>query len=108
VVDLTIKAGPDLNRSSAGTPLAVAVRLYSLNARGRFSSADAYATTAGVARLDVAGLGHDTLTATGNANTLFSYSGACGLREFACWRVPDGDRGWRQRCFVTRDHHGVL
>jgi type VI secretion system protein VasD len=43
VVDLTIKAGPDLNRSSAGTPLAVAVRLYSLNARGRFASADAYA-----------------------------------------------------------------
>ena len=43
VVDLTIKAGPDLNRGPTGTPLAVAVRLYSLTARGRFASADAYA-----------------------------------------------------------------
>lgn len=43
VVDLTIKAGPDLNSSRSGTPLAVAVRLYTLNARARFSSADAYA-----------------------------------------------------------------
>lgn len=43
VVDLTIKASPDLNRNQAGTPLAVAVRLYALNARARFSTADAYA-----------------------------------------------------------------
>ena len=43
VVDLTVKAGPDLNRNPAGTPLAVAVRLYTLNARARFSTADAYA-----------------------------------------------------------------
>ena len=42
-VDLTIKASPDLNRNQAGTPLAVAVRLYSLNARARFASADAFA-----------------------------------------------------------------
>ena len=42
VVDLTIKASPDLNRSQAGTPLSVAVRLYSLNDRARFSTADAY------------------------------------------------------------------
>ncbi|HEY6981153.1 type VI secretion system lipoprotein TssJ [Reyranella sp.] len=42
-VDLTVKASPDLNRSEAGTPLSVAVRLYSLNERGRFASADAYA-----------------------------------------------------------------
>jgi type VI secretion system protein VasD len=43
VVDLTIKAGPDLNRNAAGTPLAVAVRLYGLNARARFMAADAFA-----------------------------------------------------------------
>ena len=43
VVDLTIRATPDLNRNAAGTPLAVAVRLYTLSSRGRFSSADAYA-----------------------------------------------------------------
>lgn len=43
VVELTIKAGPDLNRNPAGTPLAVAVRLYSLNARARFTTADAFA-----------------------------------------------------------------
>jgi len=43
VVDLTIRAAPDLNRNAAGTPLAVAVRLYALNARSRFSTADAYA-----------------------------------------------------------------
>jgi type VI secretion system protein VasD len=42
VVDLTIRAAPDLNRNAAGTPLAVAVRLYTLNARSRFSTADAY------------------------------------------------------------------
>ena len=43
VVDLTIKAGSDLNRNPAGTPLAVAVRLYTLNARARFTTADAFA-----------------------------------------------------------------
>ena len=43
MVDLTVKASPDLNRNQAGTPLAVAVRLYTLNARARFTSADAYA-----------------------------------------------------------------
>jgi type VI secretion system protein VasD len=43
VVDLTVRATPDLNRNAAGTPLAVAVRLYTLSSRGRFSSADAYA-----------------------------------------------------------------
>jgi type VI secretion system protein VasD len=43
VVDLTVKAGPDLNRNQAGTPLSVAVRLYALNARARFAAADAYA-----------------------------------------------------------------
>jgi type VI secretion system protein VasD len=42
-VELTIKAGPDLNMNRAGTPLAVAVRLYGLTARARFTSADAYA-----------------------------------------------------------------
>ena len=42
VVDLTVKASPDLNRNAAGTPLSVAVRLYSLNDRGRFATADAY------------------------------------------------------------------
>lgn len=42
-VDLTVKASPDLNRSQAGVPLSVAVRLYSLNERARFTSADAYA-----------------------------------------------------------------
>src|ERR1700675_4287959 len=31
VVDLVVKASPDLNRNQAGTPLSVAVRLYSLN-----------------------------------------------------------------------------
>jgi type VI secretion system protein VasD len=42
VVDLTVKASPDLNRNQAGTPLSVAVRLYSLNDRARFATADAY------------------------------------------------------------------
>ena len=42
VVDLTVKASPDLNRNAAGTPLSVAVRLYSLNDRARFATADAY------------------------------------------------------------------
>lgn len=43
MVELTIKASPDVNPNTAGTPVSVAVRLYSLNARGRFASADAYA-----------------------------------------------------------------
>ena len=43
VVDLTIRAGPNINPNAAGTPLAVAVRVYSLMNRGRFMSADAYA-----------------------------------------------------------------
>ena len=42
-VDLTIRAGLDLNRNPAGTPLAVAVRLYALGSRARFTSSDAYA-----------------------------------------------------------------
>jgi type VI secretion system protein VasD len=43
VVELSIKASADVNPNPAGTPVSVAVRLYSLIARGRFSSADAYA-----------------------------------------------------------------
>jgi type VI secretion system protein VasD len=43
VVDLAVKANSDLNQNQAGTPLSVAVRLYSLNDRGRFATADAYA-----------------------------------------------------------------
>ena len=43
VVELSIKASPDLNPNPAGTPVSVAVRLYSLMGRGRFMSADAYA-----------------------------------------------------------------
>lgn len=42
VVDLTIRANPDINPNPAGTPVSVAVRLYSLTSRGRFSSADVY------------------------------------------------------------------
>lgn len=42
VVDLTIKANPDVNPNPSGTPVSVAVRLYSLNARGKFMSADVY------------------------------------------------------------------
>jgi type VI secretion system protein VasD len=42
VVDLAVKASADLNRNQAGTPLSVAVRLYSLNDRARFATADAY------------------------------------------------------------------
>jgi len=41
-VDLAMKASPDLKRNQAGTPLSVAVRLYSLNDRARFATADAY------------------------------------------------------------------
>jgi len=43
VVNLTIQAGRDLNSSRSGTPLSVAVRLYTLNSRARFATADAYA-----------------------------------------------------------------
>jgi type VI secretion system protein VasD len=43
VVDLSIRASPDVNSNPAGTPVSVAVRLYSLMGRGRFMSADAYA-----------------------------------------------------------------
>jgi len=43
VVELSIRARADLNPDATGTPVSVAVRLYSLTARGRFSSADAYA-----------------------------------------------------------------
>jgi type VI secretion system protein VasD len=42
VVDLTIRANPDINPNPAGTPVSVAVRLFSLSARGRFASADVY------------------------------------------------------------------
>lgn len=43
VLNMTIKASSALNENQAGTGLAVAVRLYGLNARGRFMTADAYA-----------------------------------------------------------------
>src|ERR1700687_2287076 len=43
VVELSIRASSDVNPNPAGTPVSVAVRLYSLTARGRFMSADAYA-----------------------------------------------------------------
>lgn len=42
VVDLTIRANPDINPNPAGTPVSVAVKLFSLTASGRFSSADVY------------------------------------------------------------------
>jgi type VI secretion system protein VasD len=42
VVDVTIRASSDINPNPTGTPVSVAVRLYSLNARGRFESADVY------------------------------------------------------------------
>jgi type VI secretion system protein VasD len=42
VVDVTIRANADINPNPAGTPVSVAVRFYSLNARGRFESADVY------------------------------------------------------------------
>ena len=43
VVELTIRASADVNPTATGTPVSVAVRLYSLMARGRFMSADAFA-----------------------------------------------------------------
>ncbi len=43
VVELSIRTSPDVNPNPAGTPVSVAVRLYSLTAKGRFMSADAYA-----------------------------------------------------------------
>lgn len=42
VVDVTVKANSDINPNAAGTPVSVAVRLYSLNARGKFEGADVY------------------------------------------------------------------
>ena len=42
VVDVTIRANSDINPNPTGTPVSVAVRLYSLNAKGRFESADVY------------------------------------------------------------------
>jgi len=42
VVDVTIRASADINPNPAGTPVSVAARLYSLNARGKFESADVY------------------------------------------------------------------
>jgi type VI secretion system protein VasD len=42
VVDVTVRATADINPNPAGTPVSVAVRLYSLTARGRFESADVY------------------------------------------------------------------
>ena len=57
VVDLAVKASPDLNRNAAGTPLSVAVRLYSLNDRARFATADAYGLMRAVKeKLDPQGL----------------------------------------------------
>ena len=41
-VDLTIRANADINPNSMDTPVSVAVRLYSLNAKGRFESAGVY------------------------------------------------------------------
>jgi type VI secretion system protein VasD len=43
MVEMSIRTGADANVNNAGTPVSVAVRLYSLTARGRFMSADAYA-----------------------------------------------------------------
>ena len=45
VVEVHIKAGKDQNPDQSGTPVAVAVRLYSLNAPRKFSSADVFALT---------------------------------------------------------------
>jgi type VI secretion system protein VasD len=42
VVDLTIRANSDINPDRMGTPVSVAVRFYSLTARGKFESADVY------------------------------------------------------------------
>ena len=41
-VVLTLVAAPDVNADDRGTPLPIAVRVYSLTSRGRFSSADAF------------------------------------------------------------------
>ena len=43
VVDLTVTAGRDINPDRSGTPRSVAVRVYGLTSRARFSSADAFA-----------------------------------------------------------------
>ena len=42
VVEVTIRANSNINPNPAGTPVSVAVRLYSLNARARFDSADVF------------------------------------------------------------------
>lgn len=42
VVDLTIRASADINPNAMGTPLSVAVRLYSLASRSRFEAADVF------------------------------------------------------------------
>ena len=42
VVDVTIRANSDINPNPAGTPVSIAVRLYSLTARGRFDSIDVF------------------------------------------------------------------
>lgn len=42
MVDLTIRASTDINPNTMGTPVSVAVRLYSLIARSRFESADVF------------------------------------------------------------------
>jgi len=42
MVDLTIRANADINPNAAGTPVSVAVRLYSLNGTSRFESADVF------------------------------------------------------------------
>ena len=43
VVDVTIQAATDINPTPSGTPVSVAVRLYSLTGRSRFEAADIYA-----------------------------------------------------------------
>lgn len=45
VVELRLKAGADQNPDSTGRPVAVATRLYLLNAAGRFQGADIFALT---------------------------------------------------------------
>lgn len=42
VVDLTIRAGMDINPNTMGMPVSVAVRLYSLTGRSRFEAADVF------------------------------------------------------------------
>ena len=42
-VDIMIKAAADQNPDASGKPVAVAVRIYSLTAAGKFNAADVYA-----------------------------------------------------------------